>query len=232
MGTSRNKATDRRRSTKMRPILSLAVVSVALTIASSLPQYANGLPAPAEESTNDLPVDESPESRYLITPNESFGKIAQVQLLPAKNTGKDPVYGNLELEQTPSGVLIHGKIFGLESGKHGFHVHAIGDLGNDCKASGSHFNPQMKNHGQPDMLENRHVGDLGNIETVSKRVTPVTIIDTLITLEEGLENDISGRAIVVHADEDDLGMGGNDGSLKTGNAGARLACGIIHPINY
>ena len=82
------------------------------------------------------------------------------------------------------------------------------------------------------MLENRHVGDLGNIETVSKRVTPVTIIDTLITLEEGLENDISGRAIVVHADEDDLGMGGNDGSLKTGNAGARLACGIIHAINY
>merc|ERR1711976_888521 len=213
--TSRNKATDRRRSTKMRPILSLAVVSVALTIASSLPQYANGLPAPTEESTNDLPVEESPESRYLITPNESFGKLAQVQLLPAKNTGKDPVYGNLELEQTPSGVLIHGKVFGLESGKHG-----------------SHVNPQMKNHGQPDMLENRHVGDLGNIETVSKRVTPVTVIDTLITLEEGLENDISGRAIVVHADEDDLGMGGNDGSLKTGNAGARLACGIIHPINY
>ena len=126
-----------------RPILSLAVVSVALTIASSLPQYVNGLPAPAEESTNDLPDEETPESRYLITPNESFGKIAQVQLLPAKNTGKDPVYGNLELEQTPSGVLIHGKIFGLESGKHGFHVHAIGDLGNDCKASGSHFNPQM-----------------------------------------------------------------------------------------
>ena len=71
------------------------------------------------------------------------GKLARVLLVPAKNTGKGPVYGDLELEETEFGVYINGKIFGLETGKHGFHVHAVGDLGNDCKAAGGHFNPQM-----------------------------------------------------------------------------------------
>ena len=70
-------------------------------------------------------------------------KVARVQLVPAKNTGKDPVYGSLQLQETAFGVRITGKIFGLEAGKHGFHVHAVGDLGDDCKAAKGHFNPQM-----------------------------------------------------------------------------------------
>ena len=58
--------------------------------------------------------------------------------------------------------------------------------------------------------------------------------DKVITLGEGGMNDVTGRAIVVHAVEDDLGRGVGDaeaGSKKTGNAGARVACGIIRMIN-
>ena len=115
-------------------------MSVAFTFASSLPQYAENLP----ESTTLKDELESQSPRYLVS-NSSSEKFAQVHLLPAKNTGRDPVYGTLELQETPYGILIHGKIFGLEPGKHGFHVHAVGDLSNDCKASGGHFNPQMVN---------------------------------------------------------------------------------------
>ena len=63
------------------------------------------------------------------------------------NTGKDPVNGTLYLRQTmnPNGVQIDGQIYGLEPGKHGFHVHAEGDLGNACKNAAGHFNPQMVN---------------------------------------------------------------------------------------
>ena len=71
---------------------------------------------------------------------------ARVNLISAgPSTGKDPVYGELYLKQTPTGVFINGQIYGLEPGKHGFHVHAVGDLGNACKNAGGHFNPQMVN---------------------------------------------------------------------------------------
>ena len=38
---------------------------------------------------------------------------------------------------------------------------------------------------------------------------------------------IVGRMIIVHQDRDDLGLGGDEESLKTGNAGKRVACGVI-----
>lgn len=74
----------------------------------------------------------------------------------------------------------------------------------------------------------RHVGDLGNIFTLSNNYpTQVFKMDQLITLQEGKENSILGKAIVIHAGEDDLGRGDNAESLKTGNAGARVACGVV-----
>ena len=89
----------------------------------------------------------------------------------------------------------------------------------------------QKQHSKPANIENRHVGDLGNIITPLERVTSVSVFDSIITLEDS-ENGITGKAFVIHAGEDDLGMGGDEGSLKTGNAGGRLACGIVEPLNY
>ena len=96
----------------------------------------------------------------------------------------------------------------------------------------SHTTNFQKTHGDPFSL-NRHVGDLGNIITFSSKLpTEVFIFDKLITLETGKANGILDRAVVVHAGEDDLGGGGDEGSLKTGNAGGRVACGIIKRIEY
>lgn len=70
----------------------------------------------------------------------AVGRRAIVNLSSASNSG---VQGHLILDQaSPNGpVLIRGLISGLKSGKHGFHVHAKGQLSNDCKDAGPHFNP-------------------------------------------------------------------------------------------
>jgi superoxide dismutase, Cu-Zn family len=90
--------------------------------------------------------------------------------------------------------------------------------------SGPHFNPHNKTHGGP-TSSTRHTGDLGNVQTDSSGVAKGIIEDKHVKLI-GPES-VIGRMIVVHAGEDDLGKGGNEESLKTGNAGGRAACGVI-----
>ena len=52
----------------------------------------------------------------------------------------------------------------------------------------------------------------------------------MVSLQKGQTSSILGKSLVIHQSEDDLGRGGNEGSLKTGNAGKRVACGIIEKI--
>ncbi|KAJ7568133.1 hypothetical protein O6H91_01G020200 [Diphasiastrum complanatum] len=122
----------------------------------------------------------------------------------------------------PTSVV--GEVKGLKPGLHGFHVHALGDTTNGCLSTGAHFNPLGKTHGAP-QDENRHAGDLGNVTAGEDGTAEISISDIQIPLQ-GL-NSILGRAVVIHADPDDLGKGGHELSLSTGNAGGRLACGVI-----
>ncbi|CAF5112490.1 unnamed protein product [Rotaria sp. Silwood1] len=138
---------------------------------------------------------------------------------------KKPVYGLINFEETSKGVHITGHIDGLEPGtSHGFHIHEFGDVSLGCTTAGAHFNPFKRAHGGPNDIE-RHVGDLGNVTADANGVVNLNIIDPMVSLYG--DRSIVGRAIVIHAMPDDLGRGGNEESLKTGNAGARLACGII-----
>ena len=79
------------------------------------------------------------------TSSETINSQAQVILTPASNAGEDPVTGTIYLKQVRNKVYITGTILGLEPGYHGFHVHEIGDLGNNCKNAGGHFNPKLVN---------------------------------------------------------------------------------------
>ncbi|RDB18087.1 Superoxide dismutase [Cu-Zn] [Hypsizygus marmoreus] len=122
-------------------------------------------------------------------------------------------------------VTVRGELKNLDSNAlRGFHVHHAGDLTNGCLSAGAHYNPFGKTHGAP-TDKARHVGDLGNIQTNGAGEATFTIKDSQLSLNGPLS--ILGRAIVVHAGTDDLGKGGNEESLKTGNAGGRAACGVI-----
>ncbi|KAJ1119708.1 hypothetical protein NDU88_007893 [Pleurodeles waltl] len=140
--------------------------------------------------------------------------------------GDKQVTGTVHFTQDEAGgpVTVEGSIQGLTPGKHGFHVHAYGDNTNGCMSAGSHFNPEDKKHGAPGDAV-RHVGDLGNVEATGDGVATFKFDDHLISLRGPLS--IVGRSMVVHEKADDLGKGGNDESLVTGNAGGRLACGVI-----
>ncbi|KAL3993815.1 Superoxide dismutase [Cu-Zn] [Acanthocheilonema viteae] len=139
------------------------------------------------------------------------------------------VSGVIRFKQDKEGspTIINGEIKGLTPGLHGFHIHQYGDTTNGCISAGPHFNPHNKTHGGP-TDEIRHVGDLGNIVAGADGTAHIDISDKQVQLLG--PNSIIGRSIVVHADEDDLGKGVGDKkneSLKTGNAGARVACGIV-----
>ncbi|CAK9314902.1 unnamed protein product [Citrullus colocynthis] len=135
------------------------------------------------------------------------------------------VSGTVLFSQNGSGsTTVTGNISGLKAGLHGFHVHALGDTTNGCLSTGPHFNPEGKDHGAPSD-ENRHVGDLGNLVAGDDGTATFTIIDKQISLVG--PNSVLGRAIVVHADPDDLGRGRTELSLTTGNAGERISCGVI-----
>jgi len=125
------------------------------------------------------------------------------------------------VQLTESQIIIEGTIDGLKPGKHGLHIHEFGDFSNGCLSTGGHFDPHCRNHGAPEDKD-RHVGDLGNIEANNDGRASFRISDSLIKVW-----DVIGRALVVHDGPDDLGRGGNEQSLTTGNSGARLACGII-----
>jgi Cu-Zn family superoxide dismutase len=123
-------------------------------------------------------------------------------------------------------VIIDINISGLKKkGLHGFHVHECGDMSEECESMCSHFDPLHKKHGGIDSKE-RHVGDLGNLQTNEDGIAKYIIRDNIIKLR-GNKYNIIGRGLIIHADEDDCGKGSFPDSLTTGHSGKRIACAVI-----
>ena len=128
------------------------------------------------------------------------------------------VAGTVTFTKMGDTVQVIADITGLKPGKHGFHIHEFGDCSAaDASSAGSHFNPTKMPHGAPDAAE-RHAGDLGNLEADSTGKAHLELKDNMLKLSG--ENSILGRGLIVHEKVDDW-------SQPTGNAGGRLACGVI-----
>ena len=121
-------------------------------------------------------------------------------------------------------TIIQLDLFNLPPGVKGFHIHQTADMSKGCDSTGSHYNPNDKTHRDLNM-PNNHLGDLGNIIVDSAGRCHATIFVHDLPLSG--PHSVVGRAMVVHADEDDLGLGGTEDSHKSGSSGARISCGII-----
>ncbi|CAI0452779.1 unnamed protein product [Linum tenue] len=181
----------------------------------------------------NLPLRQSMASLSLAAPStrKPLTVVAATKKAVAVLKGTSSVEGVVTLTQEDDGpTTVNVRITGLTPGLHGFHLHEYGDTTNGCISTGPHFNPNGLTHGAPED-EVRHAGDLGNIIANADGVAEATIVDAQIPLSG--PNAVVGRAFVVHELEDDLGKGGHELSLSTGNAGGRLACGMYHcPIMF
>ena len=130
------------------------------------------------------------------------------------------VRGTATFTEVPSGVRVQIHVENAPPGTHGLHVHEKGDCSDpEAKSAGGHFNPGGMPHAGP-MTASRHAGDLGNIEVGANGQGDLNVLTDLLTIKPG-PNSVIGRAVIFHEKLDDLT------TQPTGNAGGRLACGVV-----
>lgn len=144
------------------------------------------------------------------------GIIASAVLSPASGS---KVQGTVTFVREGTKTRVEAKITGLTPGSHGFHIHEKGDCSApDATSAGGHFNPTGASHGGPDDA-NRHAGDFGNLE--ADNTGSVDYTKTFDNLSFTGDGSIIGKAVIVHGGADDLK------TQPSGNAGNRVACGVI-----
>ena len=145
---------------------------------------------------------------------------ATAQLQPTKGS---KTFGEATFEEVAGKVHVVIYVQGLKPGQeHGLHIHEVGDCSSgDGMSTKGHFNPFGKphaNHASPE----RHAGDLPSLKAGKDGRAKVDAMLDVITVAAGPAS-VVGRGLIVHADPDDFK------TQPTGNAGARIACGVIRP---
>jgi superoxide dismutase, Cu-Zn family len=197
----------------------IAAFVISLIAAGCAPAQPTEDEQPAEE-----PIFEEEEEEHDHEHEEDRGVLGLVGTA-VMLTGEGDELGVVTFTQTDEGVLVEGQLENLEPGPKGFHVHEHGECDPpDFESAGGHFNPEGHPHGGPDAdRDERHAGDFGNIEFDDEGVAEFSFVDEVITLGDGT-NDVAGKALIVHYDEDD------EETPPTGDAGARAGCGIIEVV--
>ena len=131
--------------------------------------------------------------------------------------------GTVAFVPTAHGVLIEADLMNVPDGTHGFHIHEKGLCEGDFKSAGGHYNPAKVDHGY--MSETGpHAGDMPNV-VASGGVVKVSVFNpnVMVTGGDAPLNGDNGSALVIHSGGDDYA------SQPSGDAGDRIACGVIFP---
>jgi Cu-Zn family superoxide dismutase len=123
------------------------------------------------------------------------------------------------------GVIFKLSLKGLPPGEKAFHVHAVGKCEPPFTSAGGHFNPTQKKHGKM-ALDGAHAGDMPNLTIPDSGRLDIDVVNEEVSLETDKPNSLfkpEGTALVIHAKADDYK------SDPAGNAGDRIACGVIEP---
>ena len=152
-----------------------------------------------------------------ILPTES-AKQANAMIGSLSDSG---VTGTAVFTQDGDQITLMIEIQGASPGLHAVHIHAYGDCSApDGKSAGGHWNPTDVAHGKWGEGE-FHLGDIGNITVGEDGMGSITLTTNLWEIGTGSDVDVVGKSIIVHADADDFI------SQPSGNAGARIGCGVI-----
>ena len=150
-------------------------------------------------------------------------KPAHAQAILAGTAPSSPITGTVSFMDTPEGVHVMARVAHASRGPHGFHIHEHGNCGDSGNAAGGHFNPRAVPHGYlpRDGASQAHAGDMGNIDVGADGEGTLDVVLPGLSLTRGTDA-IAGRAVILHENADDFGQ-------PTGNAGGRIACGVIEP---
>ena len=213
----------------MRRLIALGLLGVALGACEKkepepVKPEAPATAAPAQKTpTPPKPTTVKTEGQMpvqvYVDPGADDPKAVSHAVAVLEPTAKNDVHGTIELEQKDDGLHLKAHVTGLPPGKHGFHIHLFGDCsGEDGKTAGTHFNFEGSSEKPPDDIK-RITGNLGELEANKDGVADAEVTIAKDSLQGRFS--VLGRAIIVHE------KGNDPKSPPIGEAGSRLACGVI-----
>lgn len=128
--------------------------------------------------------------------------------------------GSARFYQTPQGVLVLTEAFGLpdrgnrcEENIFAIHIHS----GGSCCSGDEPFSAAQGHYDPEQCLHPAHAGDMPPLFSNSGYALQAFLTDRFSVKE------IIGRTVIIHDGPDDFS------SQPAGNAGERIACGVIRP---
>ncbi|HLX08452.1 MAG TPA: superoxide dismutase family protein [Thermoanaerobaculia bacterium] len=201
----------------------LALLVLTLPACEPKGSTATGAAAAPAGAKPAVTVREEPmKPEEVAAATAAAGASAQAVLQPGRETSG--FSGKVTFTQVAGGVRVVANVAGVAPpGNHGFHLHENGrcepdPAGKDFTTAGGHFNPAGAPHACPDAASH-HAGDLGNIVIQADGSGHLDVTTSALTLSG--PSSVIGRSVILHAGTDDCA------TQPTGNAGGRLACGVV-----